>query len=124
MNMKSQPFEEEVLSYLVFVANLIYRFNKLLSRKTETVTLKMRLLIVKKLKNYKFLPSPFLVNSVAPVSNSLAFGPHPCTSIVNASVGGWPSGSTGYPTPMFFPKMLNGCNTNKRTTLFEILQSL
>ena len=42
----------------------------------------------------KFLPSPFLVNRAAPISVSLAFGLHSCAITVNATVGGWPSGST------------------------------
>ena len=53
-----------------------------------------------------FLPSPFLVNRVAPISVSLAFGPHRCASKVNATVGGWPSGSTVHfiSLPCSFPK--------------------
>ena len=54
-----------------------------------------------------FLPSPFLVNRAAPISVSLAFGPHRCASKVNATVGGWPSGTTVHFTPMLFPKALN-----------------
>ena len=35
----------------------------------------------------KFLPSLFLVNRAAPISVSLAFGPHSYASTVNATVG-------------------------------------
>ena len=42
----------------------------------------------------KFLPSPFLVKRAAPVSISLAYGPHSCASTVNATVGG--GGATGH----------------------------
>ena len=51
-------------------------------------------------KKSKFLPSPFLVKRVAPVSVSLAFGLHGYTSARNDTVGGWPSGSTVFLTPM------------------------
>ena len=46
-----------------------------------------------------FLPSPFLVNRVAPFSVSLAFGPHSCASTVNATVGGWPYRTPTYSVP-------------------------
>ena len=52
----------------------------------------------------KFLPSPFFVNMTAPISVSLAFGLHSYASTVNATVRGWPSGSTVCFTPMLFPE--------------------
>ena len=55
----------------------------------------------------KFLPSPCFVNRAAPISISLAFGPHSCAITVNVTVGGWPSGSTVRFTPMLFPEMMN-----------------
>ena len=51
--------------------------------------------------------SIFLVNRAAPTSFSLTFGPHSCASRGNATVGGWPSGSTVCFPPMLFPKVLN-----------------
>ena len=43
------------------------------------------------------------MSRVAPISVSLAFGPHSCATTVNATVLGGPSGST----PMLFPEVLN-----------------
>ena len=63
-------------------------------------------------KKSKFLPSPFLVNRVAPISVLLAFGPHSCASTVNATAGGWPSGSTVCFPLMLFPEMLNAKQGN------------
>ena len=60
----------------------------------------------------KVLPSPFLVNRAAPVSVSLAFGPHSYTSTVNATVGGWSSGSTLCFTATLFPEVLNAKQGN------------
>ena len=60
----------------------------------------------------KFLPSPFLVKRAEPISVSLAFGPHICLSTVNATVGGWLSGSTVCFTPMIFPEVLNAKQGN------------
>ena len=60
----------------------------------------------------KLLPSPFLVNKVAPISVSLAFGPHNCVSTMHATVGGWPSGGTVWFTPMLFPNVLNSKQGN------------
>ena len=45
----------------------------------------------------------FSVNSVAHISSLLSFGPYSCASTVNATVGGWPSGSIVCSTPMLFP---------------------
>ena len=63
--------------------------------------------LIAQIKNSTFLPSPFLVNRAAPISVSLAFGPHSYASRVNATVRGWPSGSTVCFTPMFFSEVLN-----------------
>ena len=60
----------------------------------------------------KFLLSPYLVTWVAPISISLAFGPHSCVGAVNATVGGWPSGTTVCFTPMLFPKTLDAKQGN------------
>ena len=49
----------------------------------------------------------FLANRAAPISVSLAFGPHIFASTVNATVGGWTSGSTVCFTSMLFPEVLN-----------------
>ena len=61
----------------------------------------------------KFLPSPFLVIRVAPISVSLAFGSHDYASTVNATIGDWPSGSTVCFTPMLFPEVQNAKQGNK-----------
>ena len=61
----------------------------------------------KHLLNLKVLPSPFSMNRAAPISISLAFGPHSSANRVNSTVGGWPSRSTLCFTPMLFPKVLN-----------------
>ena len=53
------------------------------------------ILSVKKLKS-KFLLSPSVINGAASISVSLTFGPHSYAGTVNAAVGGWPSGSTGF----------------------------
>ena len=66
----------------------------------------------KEYQDSKFLPSPFLVDRAAPISASLAVGPHSCASTVNATVGGWPSGSTVCFTPMLFPEVLNAKQGN------------
>ena len=47
-----------------------------------------------------------LVNRAAPISISLAFGPHNLAITANATVGGWPSGSTVCFTPIFFLRVL------------------
>ena len=60
----------------------------------------------------KFLPSPSLVNRVAPISVSLTCGPHSCACTLNATVGGRPSGSTVRCTPILFPKVLNAKQGN------------
>ena len=65
-----------------------------------------------KTKKSKFFPSPFLVNRVAPISVSLAFGPHSSSTTVNAATGGWPSCSTVCFTPMLFPEVLNARQGN------------
>ena len=47
----------------------------------------------------KFLPSKFLVKRSEPISVSLPFGQNSCAIEVNATVGGWPSGSIVFPSP-------------------------
>ena len=64
-------------------------------------------------REVKVYPLPCLVNMTAPISVSLAFGPHSCASTANATVGGWPSGSTVCFSPMHFPKVLNAKQGNK-----------
>ena len=62
-----------------------------------------------KVKNLSLI---ILVNRMAPISVSLAFGPHSCASTENATVWGWLSGSSVFLTPMLFPKMLNAKQGN------------
>ena len=52
------------------------------------------------------------MNRAAPTSTSLDFGPQSCASTANATVGGWPSGSTVFFTPMLFLEVLNAKQGN------------
>ena len=58
------------------------------------------------------------VQRIPPISVSLAFGPHSCASTVNATVEGWPSGSTVCFTPMLFPEVLNAKQGNSMRHIF------
>ena len=61
-----------------------------------------------------------LTNRAAPTSASLAFGQHSYASTANATVGGWPSGSTVCFTPMLFPKVLNAKQGNSMYQIFQV----
>ena len=52
------------------------------------------------------------MNRAAPISVSLAFGPHSCATTVNATVGGWPSGSTVCLTRIVFAEKMNAKQGN------------
>ena len=70
---------------------------------------------------YNKLPSSqFFVNRVAPISILLAFGSQRYASTVNATVGGWPSGSTVCFTPMLFPKMLTAKQENSMYYFLQV----
>ena len=68
--------------------------------------------VIESKQKSKFLPSQFLLNRAAPISVSLAFGAHSCTSTVNATVGGWPTGRTVCLASMLFPEVQNAKQGN------------
>ena len=64
------------------------------------------------MESFDYVCVKVLVNTVASIFVSLAFGRQSCPGIVNGTVGGWPSGSTMYFTPILFPEMLNAKQGN------------
>ena len=54
----------------------------------------------------------FSVNRAVPISVLAAFGPHSWENTVNATVGGWPSGSTVCFPTVLFPEVLNAKKGN------------
>ena len=59
------------------------------------------------------------MNRAAPISVSLAFGSHSCANTVNATVGGWRSGSSVCFTPVLFPEVLNAKQGKIACTIFQ-----
>ena len=69
----------------------------------------------------KVPPSQYLVDWAAPISVSLAFGPHSRASTVNTTVGGWQSSSTVCFTPILFPEVLNAKQRNGMYHFFKFM---
>ena len=86
-------------------------WNKILS--VQLIVVRNNALLLQEEKVKVKAPSlTILVNWVAPIAVSLAFGPHSYVSTVNATVGGWPSFSNVSFTPMLFPEVLNAKQGN------------